>query len=90
MARKEGLTDESTVTVRSMVVTSSREVIGVMEMTLSWEAIGAGVTMTARGVVKADTGARVKTELEQGVLRYGGGAPCILNRCNVNKNILKR
>ena len=64
MVRKGGLTDESTMTTRGVVVTSSREVIGVMMMTLSWEAIGVGVIATAQGVVKDDEGARVKAELE--------------------------
>ena len=67
-----------------------REVIGVMAMTSSWEAIGVGVTVTARGVVKTEAGARVKGELEQDVLSGRGVALRILNRCNVNKSILKR
>ena len=90
------LTNESTVTVTArgvVMTTSSREVIGVMALTASREEIGVGVTMTARGVVKAETGARVKVkaelELEQGVLRGGGMTPRILNRCNINKSILK-
>ena len=90
MARKGGLTDESTVTVRGVVVTLSRKVINVMALTSWYEAIGVGVTVTARGVMKAEAGARVKAELEQGILSGRGVAPRILTRCNVNKSILKR
>ena len=72
-----------------MVTTLLREIIGVMALAASRELIGVGVTVTARGVAKADAGARVKVELEQGVLRSEGVAPRILNRYNINKSILK-
>ena len=92
LTRKEGLTDESTVSVtaRGVVVTTlMREGIGVMALTASREALSVGVTVTTWGVVKAEAGAMVKAELEQGVLRGGGIAPRILNRCNINKSVLK-
>ena len=67
-----------------------REAIGVMALTTLREAIGVEITMTTQGVVKAEAGARLKAELEQGVLRDGGVVPRILNRCNINKSILKK
>ena len=51
--RKGGLTDESTVTARAVVVTTlSREVIGVMAMSSSWEVISVRITVITLGVVK--------------------------------------
>ena len=46
--------------------------------------------MTARGVVKAEAVPMVEAELGQGGASGEGVALHILNRCNINKRLLKK
>ena len=55
----------------------------------TWEGIGDGDTVTARGVVKAEAGPGLEAGLGQG-LSGEGLALHILNRCIINKKLLKK
>ena len=81
----------STVTARGVLATaSSREEIGIEAMASLQETIVVGITMTARGVVMVESGAKVMAELEQVVPNDKGIALRILNSCNINKGILEK
>lgn len=67
LARKRRMVDGFTVITMGMVV-----------MTSSREEIGVGVTVTVRGMARADIGARVTVELERSVPRGDGVALHIL------------
>ena len=54
------------------------------------EGIRDGDTVTARGVVKAEAGARVKAELGPGVPGDEGVVIIILKMCNSSRVVLKR
>ena len=73
-----------------MVVALSKEAIDIEMMVSLQEENGVGVTVTAYGVVRAEVGAGLKAKLEQGVPSNKGVALHILNRCSINKSILKK
>ena len=86
-----GLDAKVTVTARGVVAkASSKGAICVVAMASTREVIEVGITVTARGVVKAEAGARVKAELGLGVPGDEGVAIIILQNCNNSKVVLKR
>ena len=73
-----------------VVVALSKEAIDIEMMVSLQEENGVGVTVTAYGVVRAEVGAGLKAKLERGVPSNKGVALHILNRCSINKSILKK
>ena len=86
-----GLDAKVTVTARGVVAkASSKGAICAVAMASTREVIELGITVTARGVVKAEAGARVKAELGPGVPSDEGVVIIILKSCNSSIVVLKR
>ena len=78
-------------TARGVVsVASSRGATDGVATASTREVIDVGITVTARGVVRAGAGARMKAELEPGVPGDEGVAIIILKNCNSSKVVLKK
>ena len=86
-----GLDEKVTATARGVVAkASSKGAICAVAMASTREVIEVGITVTARGVVMAEAGARVMVELEPGVPGDEGVVIIILKICNNSIVVLKR
>ena len=78
-------------TARGVVsVASSRGATDGVATASTREVIDVGITVTARGVVRAGAGARMKAELGPGVPSDEGVAIIKLKSCTSNSVVLKR